>query len=157
MMMTKSKSNNNNKRGRRRGKTFELRSGLEDDNRDLLKVSKIDFEYETIRIPYKSVNTYKPDFILLSNGIIVETKGRFFPSDRSKHLKVRTQHPNLDIRFVFTNSKAKLNPKSKTTYGEWCDKKGFKYADKLIPTLWLSEPPNKLSLQSITKLKTGGV
>ena len=77
--------------------------------------------------------------MILSNGIIVESKGRFVTADRKKHLLIKKQHPTLDIRFVFSNSKAKINKGSKTTYGDWCDKHGFLYADKLIPEEWLYE------------------
>jgi len=45
----------------------------------------------------------------------------------------------LDIRFVFSNSRNKLNKKSKTTYADWCDKHGFKWADKQIPKSWIDE------------------
>ena len=83
--------------------------------------------------------TYTPDFVL-DNGIIIETKGRFISPDRAKHLAVRDQYPELDIRFVFTNSKSKLYKGSKTTYGMWCNKYDFKYADRYIPEAWLKEP-----------------
>lgn len=69
----------------------------------------------------------------------METKGRFTATDRKKHLLVKAQRPDLDIRFVFSNSRAKLNKGSKTTYADWCNKHGFLYADKLIPTEWLDE------------------
>lgn len=82
--------------------------------------------------------TYTPDFIL-PNGIIVETKGRFVTADRQKHLLIKAQHPELDIRFVFSNSRSRISKLSATTYGMWCDKNGFKYADKLIPKEWLKE------------------
>ena len=85
------------------------------------------------------IKTYTPDFVL-DNGIIIETKGRFISPDRAKHLAVRNQHPELDIRFVFTNSKSKLYKGSKTTYGMWCSKYDFKYADRYIPEAWLKEP-----------------
>ena len=54
-----------------------------------------------------------------------------------EHLKIKDQHPFLDIRFVFSNSRAKLNKGAKSTYGDWCDKHGFLYADKRIPDEWL--------------------
>jgi hypothetical protein len=60
-------------------------------------------------------------------------------ADRQKHLMVKEQHPELDIRFVFSNSKSKLSKISQTTYGDWCIKHGFKYADKDIPMSWLNE------------------
>jgi hypothetical protein len=81
---------------------------------------------------------YTPDF-LLPNGIIVETKGRFLTEDRQKHLLIQAQHPELDIRFVFSNSRARISKASSTTYAMWCEKHGFRYADKLIPQAWLME------------------
>ena len=51
------------------------------------------------------------------------------------------QHPELDIRFVFSNSSAKISKRSKTTYAIWYDKLGIPYADKTIPVKWFTEPP----------------
>ena len=114
------------------------RSGLEDDISEQLKGLDVPFKYEELKIKYQvnEVRTYTPDFQLF-NGIIIESKGRFVSADRKKHLKVKEQYPKLDIRFVFSNSKGKINKGSKTTYAMWCDKYGFKYADKEIPEKWL--------------------
>ena len=60
-------------------------------------------------------------------------------ADRKKHLLIKEQHPELDIRFVFSSSKAKLSKGSKTTYALWCTKNGFKFADRLIPRAWLKD------------------
>jgi hypothetical protein len=60
-------------------------------------------------------------------------------ADRKKHLLVKEQNPNMDIRFVFSNSKNKITKKSKTTYGDWCEKNGYKYSDKIIPNEWFLE------------------
>lgn len=117
------------------------RSGLEDRISDQLKSLSIPVKYEEFKIKYnipESVHTYTPDFEL-PNGIIIESKGRFVSADRKKHLLVQQQHPNLDIRFVFSNSKAKISKGSKTSYADWCEKNGFLYADKLIPEGWISE------------------
>ena len=116
------------------------RSGLELRVAKHLEENNIDFEYETKKIEYKIEETkkYTPDFIL-PNGIIVEAKGFFSVSDRKKHKLLKQQHPELDIRFVFDNSKNKINKGSKTTYAMWCEKQGFKYSDKLIPKEWLEE------------------
>ncbi len=124
------------------GIKYGYRSGLEEKVSQQLTKAKIKFSYESTRISYEvnEVRKYTPDFIL-GNGIIVETKGRFVVADRKKHLLIKKQHPTLDIRFVFTNSRAKINKGSKTTYGMWCDKHGFQYADKLIPKEWLNECP----------------
>ncbi len=87
----------------------------------------------------ESNHRYTPDFPL-PNGIIIETKGRFLPADRQKHLLVKAQHPEKDIRFVFTRSKTPISKGSKTTYADWCEKNGFRYADKTVPEAWLREP-----------------
>ena len=116
------------------------RSGLEDDIAKDLKDRGVEFEYEKLKVQWQLIEnkTYTPDF-KLPNGIIIESKGRFVAADRKKHLLVKKQHPDLDIRFVFSNSRAKIYKGSKTTLGMWCDKHGYMYADKLIPEEWIKE------------------
>ena len=124
-----------------RGLKEGYRSGLEEVVADQLKAAGIAVEYESHKIRYVKPSrnaTYTPDF-MLPNGIIIETKGRFVTQDRQKHLLIKEQHPELDIRFVFSNSRTKISKQSKTTYGMWCEKNGFRYADKLIPHYWLKE------------------
>lgn len=123
------------------GLKYGFRSGLEEQTAEWLKKRGIEFEYENEVITYvKPARTskYTPDF-KLPNGIIVETKGRFLTDDRQKHLLVKQQHPDKDIRFVFSNSRVKISKQSKTTYAMWCEKHGFLYADKFIPEEWLKE------------------
>jgi Phage endonuclease I len=63
-----------------------------------------DFESEVIRYIQPAIErSYLPDF-RLPNGIYVETKGAFPVADRHRHLLIKEQHPDLDIRFVFTRS-----------------------------------------------------
>ena len=122
-------------------KKYGFKSGLEENISKQIEGKGIEVQYESEKVAYiipASEHTYNPDF-KLPNGIRVETKGRFVLADRKKHLLVKDQNPNLDIRFVFSNSKNKINKKSKTTYGDWCDKHGFKYADKEIPDSWFEE------------------
>ena len=117
------------------------RSGLEESVDALLKQSGIDGQYEQHKVLYTipvSYHEYTPDF-RLPNGIFVETKGRFVIEDRKKHVLIKQQHPELDIRFVFQNSKNKIRKGSPTTYADWCKKHGFLYADKTIPQEWLDE------------------
>ena len=116
------------------------RSGLENKVNEQLKDIGILFTYETLKIEWEDLayRKYTPDFIL-SNGIIIETKGLFTASDRRKHLLIQKQHPELDIRFVFSNCNSKLNKRSKTTYASWCDKHNFLYATKKVPLDWTSE------------------
>lgn len=122
-----------------RGIKHGYRSGLEVKVATQLKECGVEAEYEKFKIRYRleEDKTYTPDF-KLPNGIIIETKGRFVASDRKKHLLVKKQHPDLDIRFVFTNSKSKINKGSKTTYADWCNQHGFLYADKEVPKEWLT-------------------
>jgi hypothetical protein len=122
-------------------KKYGFKSGLEETISQQIESYGIKVEYETEKVPYiipASNHTYSPDF-KLPNGIRVETKGRFVAADRKKHLLVKEHNPHLDIRFVFSNSKNKISKKSKTTYGDWCEKNGYKYADKIIPIEWFLE------------------
>jgi len=116
------------------------RSGLEHKLSIYLDELKYAYLYEKVKIEWEdlSYRTYTPDFIL-NNGIIIETKGRFLAVDRRKHLAIKEQHPDLDIRFIFTNSRSKLRKGAKSSYGQWCDKYGFRYYDRIIPEDWLKE------------------
>lgn len=118
-----------------------FRSGLEDTFAAFLTASGVAYEYESFKIHFlqpAKKRSYCPDF-RISNGIIIETKGRFEACDRQKHLWVKEQHPELDIRFVFSNSKTKIAKRSPTSYADWCIKNGFLYADKRAPEEWLKE------------------
>ena len=136
-----------NRRGGFHNKVLPYRSGLEDSIADQLKHSRVKAVYEGYSIDYEipaSSHTYTPDFVL-PNGIIIETKGIFDATDRKKHLLIKEQHPNLDIRFVFSNINAKIYKGSKTTHAEWCRKHGFLYAHKAIPASWFKEAPKDTS------------
>lgn len=130
-----------NKRQRARIKGY--RSGLEDDLAVFLSDIKVEAEYEKEKIKYvvpASNHSYTPDFKV--NGIYLETKGRFVSADKKKHLLIKAQHPNLDIRFIFSNPNATSSKREKTTYGEWCLKHGFKYCSiKDVETIyrWVNE------------------
>jgi len=119
---------------------YGYRSGLELKVADYLKEQKCKYKYEALKIEWEDLTyrTYTPDFVLY-NGIIIETKGMFTAADRKKHLAIKKQHPELDIRFVFENSKRKLRKGAKSTYGQWCIKYGFRYYDRIIPEDWLKE------------------
>ena len=133
---------------RRRSSSRRYRSGLESDIAEYLKDKQNQVRYERLKIEWEDLRyrTYTPDFIL-DNGIIIEIKGIFDTEDRRKHLAIREQHPELDIRFVFSNSKAKLYKGAKSRYCEWCDKHEFKWEHRIIPEAWLKEKGK------LTKLK----
>lgn len=110
--------------------------------------------YEPMKVTYEQPakeRKYEPDIVLPMNGIVVECKGRFETSDRQKHLLIKEQHPDMDIRFVFSNSRARLSKRSKTTYAAWCEKHGFRYADKVVPQEWIDEPANKASFRALAQ------
>jgi hypothetical protein len=131
------------------------RSGLEEKVGEQLKKLKVNAEYESFKIPYivPVINrTYTPDY-LLPNGIVLELKGLFVLEDRKKHLLIKEQYPNLDIRFVFSNSRTKLRKGAKSNYGEWCKKHGFIYADKEVPHSWVKEKSKLKSINIVERLK----
>ncbi len=131
------------------------RSGLEEKVGEQLKKLNIDAEYESFKIPYTvpvTHRTYTPDY-LLPNGVVLELKGLFVLEDRKKHLLIKEQYPNLDIRFVFSNSKTKLRKGAKSNYGEWCEKHGFIYADKEVPPSWVKEKSKLRSINIVERLK----
>lgn len=98
-----------------------------------LKKAKVQFKYETERIPYVLAGHYVPDFVLstATGKIYIETKGYFRPEAKRKMVAIKKQHPELDIRILFYS----LNKQ----YVKWCEKHGFKYAIEKIPKEWLSE------------------
>jgi hypothetical protein len=138
---------------RRRAVLHGYRSGLEERIAKELAEKGIHVVFEGTKVFYTppiKTRSYTNDFPL-SNGILVETKGRFVTEDRQKHKAIKAEHPDLDIRFVFSNSKAKLSKGSKTTYANWCDQYGFLYADKSIPDAWLNEPPCPRRLSALER------
>tara|TARA_Y100000816_G_C25713799_1_gene376663 strand:+ start:179 stop:553 length:375 start_codon:yes stop_codon:yes gene_type:complete len=101
---------------------------------------KIDFQYEKVSFDYvPKIRNYTPDFYLPDSKIYIETKGRLTTNDRVKHLLIKDQYPDLDIRFVFVNANNKISRTSKTTYANWCDRHKFLWAENLVPMEWLNE------------------
>jgi hypothetical protein len=121
-----------------------FRSGLEAIVSKQIEDAGIELRYETERINYTipaREAKYTPDFKLPKPGgfFFVETKGIWTVQDRAKHVLIKKQHPEIDIRFVFSNQNAKLYKGSPTTYAMYCEKHGFRYASKVIPDDWLEE------------------
>ena len=100
---------------------------------------KIDFQYEKVSFDnVPKIRNYTPDFYLPESKIYIETKGRLTTNDRVKHLLIKDQYPDLDIRFVFVNANNKISRTSKTTYANWCDRHKFLWAESLVPMEWLN-------------------
>lgn len=132
-----------------------FRSGLEVVLDKQLCDADIPHEYEAVTLEYeqpKETRRYTPDFIL-RNGIVIEGKGQWVTADRKKMKLVRAQHPDIDIRMVFSRSATRISKKSQTTYAAFCRSLGIKYADKLIPVSWLTEPVNQKSLAALEKAR----
>ena len=132
------------KTGTSRAIKHGYRSGLEDRASRQIGEAGIEVIYERERIEYfipVRHSKYTPDFKLpkLGGFFFIETKGRFVTADRHKHLLIKKQKPDIDIRFVFSNANAKIYKGSPTTYSSWCEKHGFRWANKHIPVEWLDE------------------
>ena len=141
-----------------------MRSKFERRLADSLEERGIEYGYETLTLDYYTKvrkgrcgkcgskqgvtqeHIYTPDFIILrsgsdytttdSNPLIIEAKGRFTATDRTKMKAVKDRHPDLDIRFVFMGNN-KIHKNSDTRYGDWCDKHGFPWTIKEIPSEWI--------------------
>jgi hypothetical protein len=113
-----------------------MKSGFEKFVANLLKRDGVSFKYESLSLPYTLERTYKPDFIL-DNGVIIETKGRFTSTDRTKMLRVKAAHPELDIRLWFQSDNW-LTKKHTMRYSDWAIKNNFIYhVGKNLPDEWL--------------------
>ena len=118
-------------------KKHRFRSGFELEFAHYLNKNSIKYEYERDKLEYiVDPKTYCPDFYLSEYDFYIETKGRLTSADRVKHLYIKKQRPDVDIRFIFINSRKKLYKGSPTTYAKWCDRHSFLYADNVIPKEW---------------------
>lgn len=116
----------------RKGK---YRSKFEAKTAKFLRTRKVKFKYESMRILYTLMHSYKPDFIL-ENGVIIETKGRFTSKDRTKMERICNENPQLDIRLFFMKDNP-IYKGSTTRYSDWCTARGIKYCIGEIPDDWL--------------------
>lgn len=139
---------------KRASQVYGWRSGLEEQVGEQLKTAGMEYEYETLTIPYRveEVRKYTPDFIL-SNGIVVETKGRWVTADRKKLKLIKQQYPDLDLRLVFSNPNQRISKTSRTTYAKWAADHGFPFAKQFIPVAWLTEPPRLRSHAVIRSIR----
>ena len=121
------------------------RSGLEESLAADLRLKGITYKFEPTTLKYnvpERVARYTPDFWVTTRTgkvIVIESKGQFFTKTRQLMLLVKAQHPDLDIRMVFSRSKQTISKTSSTSYAMWCQKHGFPFADKLVPQEWLDE------------------
>lgn len=117
---------------------MKFRSKYEQQIYQHVEENGLTVEFEPFKLPYLVKGNYLPDFVL-PNGIIVEAKGYFDSRARAKMVAVKKHNPELDIRFVFMNSRTKLRKGSQATYADWCEKHGFPFTDGMIPLKWFNE------------------
>ena len=139
----------------RKPRSPAYRSKFESTIGHQLECSRTEYEYEPsgrrIRyvIPEKS-GTYLPDFVYTSRSgkeIIIEAKGLWTYEDRYKHLLIKQQQPELDIRFVFQRASNRISKGSKISYRDICEGRGrgiwsgvtWPYSETTIPEEWLKE------------------
>ncbi len=118
---------------------LKFRSNFEKTIYDTVIAEGLEMKFEPFKLDYLLKGRYLPDFVL-PNDIIVEAKGYFDARARAKMVAVKKHHPDLDIRFVFMNSKTKVRKGSDATYADWCKRYGFLFADMAIPLKWFKEP-----------------
>lgn len=101
---------------------------------------KLEYEPKDNHLNYTVSRRYVPDFVL-PNGIIIEAKGYFKSSDRTKMLRVSEANPSLDIRFLFQKANNTLTKaKNSIYYWQWAERNNFKWAEgDKIPLAWWRE------------------
>jgi hypothetical protein len=119
------------------------RNKLERAVGEQLHAAGISFDYEGEWIEYDvpaRKAKYLPDFRPRGTNIILETKGWFGrqgAKERQKLILLKEQHPELDIRIVFSDARKPIYKGSPTTYAQWATDHGFTYSDKgMIPKSW---------------------
>ena len=117
-------------------KTF--RSKLEESVAKVLDQVGAKYEYENQQVAYTIQHHYNPDFVLVY-CVILETNGYRDSEDRRQIKAVIRDNPDIDLRMVFQAPFNKISKKSKTTYAQWCEKHGIKWAAAhAIPIDWLT-------------------
>jgi hypothetical protein len=131
-----------------------MRSNLEKRIAQQLEEANVSYKYEATSYEYwikqykceclecggsevRKWHWYTPDFFL-SNGVVIETKGRMTPKDRKIVLAMKEQWPNVDLRVVFGTDN-KMHKSSKNRYSDWCHQYKIPYAIREIPKEWLHD------------------
>lgn len=135
-----------------------FRSSLEERIADQLDEAGIEYNYEGLTVPYSVPARdakYLADFPIPNTEIIIEGKGNFgvgggfrgrfsnmkenSTKERQKFALLKEQHPEFDIRFIFTRASAPIYKGSPTTHAKWAEDHGFKWAEKKLPPAWIKE------------------
>jgi hypothetical protein len=131
------------------------KSRLEADFAKFLTSKKIKFRYEPFKLKYYIdaprarcqkcghnkiwiERNYLPDFVSNNGLLVIETKGRFTSSDRTKMLAVVQANPQIDVRMFFAKDNW-LTRRHKTKYSDWCKQHKITFAIGEIPKQWLED------------------
>jgi hypothetical protein len=123
----------------------KFRSGYEAKAYKGLQARGLDFTYEEEKLPYRVPERkayYLPDMVITREDgtkLYLEYKGQFSAADRRKMELVIEQHPDKDIRLIFMRNN-KLRKDSRTSYTDWCNKRGIKCtvsATGFVPDSWI--------------------
>jgi len=132
-------------RAQRKAAMGEYRSIFERDIATALEELGISFRYEACTYKWREKlpsgycvecgtkdvyadRTYTPDFFL-DNGYVIEAKGMFTAKDRKIAAAMQEQHPEVKMVYLFGHNN-RLSRGSRTTYMEWCRKRGLASADR---------------------------
>ena len=120
-------------------KRGEFKSKFEKAVAEQLAQRGIPIRYETHYIRYVQPATERKYLIDFDLGpFYLEVKGYLEPSERKKLLYVR-EYADKEIRILFMNASNPIYKGSKTTYADWAEKNGFKWAEGQIPEEWFEE------------------
>ena len=134
----------------------KFRSKLEQRVAAWLTANGIKFEYETVRLDYRSPvrggicedcagtkgvrqrRKYLLDFWLPDYAFGIEVKGYLDSPSRTKYRDIKKCNPSFDLRFVF-GSNNKLTPRRDARYSDWSAANGFDFAVGLPSGEWFSK------------------
>lgn len=125
--------------------TARYRNNLEKSIGAQLTKAGVEFDYEGEWIEYlvpARKAKYLPDFRPCMTRIIIEGKGWFGKGakERQKLVLLKEQHPDLDIRLVFSDANKKIYKGSPTTYAKWAEDHGFLWATRgEVPQAWIKD------------------
>lgn len=117
----------------------KVRSDFEYDVHMYMAKLGVKHVYEDTKLEYTLHKTYKPDWRIPDKRgrtkFFIETKGLFDATDRTKLRTIKKLYPDLDLRLVFMANRP-LRKGSLTTYTDWAERNGFKWAIGRPPVEW---------------------
>lgn len=123
-------------------------SSFERDVAEQFEAAGVEYEHEPLDIPYTQPSRpriYRPDFVLVASGIIIEVKGILTSREREKLVLVKRAHPDLDLRIVLSQPDLTLGTRSQTKHRDWCEAEGIPWSGPVVPMRWLIDTSRSAS------------